>query len=167
MGQVTTYGLAAGTASIRSLDRRRASDEPGRVQKELIAIVDDDEYARLGLRALIEALGRRAAEFVTAEEYLASNVRESAACLILDVHLPGMSGPDLQAHLVAEAHCPPTVFVTGRFEEDVRKRVIAAGALGYLIKPCSDAALLNCLGKVLRNGGLRTVLVGGCPQKIG
>jgi FixJ family two-component response regulator len=88
--------------------------------------------------------------FASAEDYLASNTTESTACLILDVHLPGMNGPELQARLLAGAHCPPTVFVTGRFEEHVRKRVTEAGALGYLIKPCDVKALLHCIAPVLR-----------------
>lgn len=114
----------------------------------LIAIVDDDQYARSGLGFLIESLGCREITFVSAEDYLASDMRENNACLILDVHLPGMSGPDLQAYLIAEGRCPPLIFVTGRFEEDVRKRVIEAGALGYLTKPCNEA-LLHCIGKAL------------------
>lgn len=135
MGHVNADNLAAG-AAFR--------------QNELITIVDDDEYARAGLRALIESLGHRAATFASAEDYLASDVRESASCLILDVHLLGMSGPDLQAHLIAQGRCPPTIFVTGRFEEHVRKRVMQAGALGYFIKLCNEYALLNCIGTVLR-----------------
>lgn len=119
-------------------------------QNELIAIVDDDEYAREGLRTLIESLRHRAATFASAEEYLASDVKESPSCLILDVHLPGMSGPDLQAHLITEGRCPPTIFVTGRFEEPVRTRVMQARALGYFIKLCDEHALLNCIGTVLR-----------------
>jgi FixJ family two-component response regulator len=99
---------------------------------------------------LIESLGYRAVTFASAEEYLASDVRESTALLILDVHLLGMSGPDLQTNLIADRCCPPAVFVTGRFEEQVRKRVTEAGALGYLIKPWNEEALLDCIGEVLR-----------------
>jgi len=74
---------------------------------------------------------------------------EHVVSLILDVHLPGQSGPDLQAALIAKMRCPPTVFVTGHFEEHVRKRVTEAGALGYLNKPCSAKALLGCIGESL------------------
>jgi FixJ family two-component response regulator len=142
MGHVYGDGEAAWVGQTNS--------DPRRLQNELVAIVDDDEYARAGLRALIESLGYRAATFATAEEYLTSHMTESTACLILDVHLPGMSGPDLQAHLITEGRSPPTIFVTGRFEENVRKRVVAAGALGYFIKLSNEHALLNCIGTVLR-----------------
>ena len=142
MGHVNTDGMAAGTAWTE-LSGLQTDNAP-----ELITIVDDDEYARAGLRSLAESLGHRTAAFASAEEYLASDIRESTSCLILDVHLPGMSGPELQAHLITEGHCPRTIFVTGRFEEQVRKRVIEAGALGYFIKSCNKYALFNCIGTV-------------------
>lgn len=146
MGRVYGDGEAAWVNSSGG----QTNNDQKRLQNELVAIVDDDEYARAGLRALIESLGYRAATFAAAEEYLASHTRESAACLILDVRLPGMSGPDLQAHLITEGHCPPTIFATGRLEEHVRNRVVEAGALGYFIKPCNEYALLKCIGTVLR-----------------
>jgi FixJ family two-component response regulator len=146
MRHVNADGIAAETAWV-ALPELQTDNAPERLQNELIAIVDDDEYARAGLRTLLESRGHRAAAFASAEEYLASDVRASTSCLILDVHLSGMSGPDLQAHLIAEGRCPRTIFVTGRFEEQVRKRAIEAGALGYFIKPCNDA-VFNCFGTV-------------------
>lgn len=146
--QVNFNDSAAATAWLKFQETRQRSGDPTHFQGELIAIVDDDGYARAGLRALIESLGHRAATFASAEDYLASGASQSAACLILDVHLPGMSGPDLQAHLIAARRYPPIIFATGRFEEHVRKRVIEAGALGYLTKPWSETALLDCIGKV-------------------
>lgn len=140
---------AAEAASAGLSGPGKADGEPDHRQGGLIAIVDDDECARAGLRCLIESLGQRAATFASAEDYLAARASAHAACLILDVHLPGMSGPDLQAHLIAAARCPPVIFATGRFEEHVRKRVIEAGALGYLMKPCSERALLDCIAKVV------------------
>lgn len=127
----------------------RWGNEPEHLQTELIAVVDDDGYARAGLCALIESLGHSAAMFASAEDYLASGTNESTACLFLDVHLPGMSGPDLQAYLIAAERCPPIIFATGRFEQHVRDRVLEAGALAYLTKPCSEKALLDCIGRVL------------------
>ena len=150
MGQVKAGVLASGTAWARSFEAGIAGNDLKHPENSLIAIVDDDECVRSGLSALIESLGYRVEAFASAEDYLASNVTERTACLILDVHLPGVSGPDLQAHLLAGARCPPTVFVTGRFEEHVRNRVTAAGALGYLIKPCDEAAVLDCIAPVLR-----------------
>lgn len=139
-----------GTARVQPPESGRASNYPKCVAGELIAVVDDDECARSGLRILIESLGYRVAAFASAAEYLAAGMGESAACLILDVYMPDMSGPDLQDHLIADRSCPPIVFATGRFEEHVRKRVIEAGALGYLKKPCDERALLDCIAKVIR-----------------
>jgi CheY-like chemotaxis protein len=146
-GHVAAAGAATATAWVEPPASDRTVDDPEHLQDELIAIVDDDDYARRGLRALIESRGCSAAALASAEDYLASAANESIACLILDVHLPGMSGPDLQARLIAGGRCPPTVFVTGRFEEHLRKRVIAAGALGYLSKPCNEKALFDCIEK--------------------
>jgi CheY-like chemotaxis protein len=121
-----------------------------RLENKLIAIVDDDECARSGLSVLIESLGYRPAAFASAGEYLASDMRENTACLIVDVHMPGMSGPDLQAHLIAEGCCPPTVFITGQFDEHVRERVIKAGAASYLTKLGGAEAIVDSIEKVLR-----------------
>jgi CheY-like chemotaxis protein len=149
IGHVDTDDPPAGVAGFRAPWLGKTDNDPQRRQNELIAIVDDDEDARLGMSILIESLGSRTATFASAEEYLASDMVGSVTCLILDVHLPGMSGPDLQAHLMAEGHRLPTVFVTGRFEEQVRKRVTEAGALGYLRKPCYEKALINCIEKAI------------------
>jgi len=117
-----------------------------------IAIVDDAQCVREGLQALVLSFGHRCEAFETAEEYLRSGLNGHTACLILDVQLPGMSGPDLQAHLIANGDCKPTVFVTGRFDERVRARVLAAGAFGYLTKPVDDDALFNCIETALSTG---------------
>lgn len=149
VGHVSAFDLAAGTARVMP-GASQIGNDPQRLQNRLVAIVDDDEYARAGLRALMESVGHIVATFASAEEYLASHISEPAACLILDVHLPGMSGPDLQAHLIAAGRCLPIVFATGRFEEHVRMRVIEAGALGYFIKLRNDNELLGCIERVFR-----------------
>jgi len=118
----------------------------------LIAIVDDDTYARDGMNALVESYGYLGARFATTEEYLASNIVDKTACLILDVHLPGMNGPDLQDRLLADGYRIPIVFVTGAFDEAIRTRVLRAGALCYLSKPCSENALIDCLKGALDSG---------------
>jgi FixJ family two-component response regulator len=86
---------------------------------------------------------------VSAEDYLSSKLKADTGCLILDVHLPGMSGPDLQSHLIADGNCTPIVFITGRFEQNVRNRVIAAGAIDYLTKPFPAESIINCIDKAL------------------
>lgn len=149
IGPINADRPAAERARGRLPGRSQTGNDQKHLQNELITIVDDDDCVCGGLGALIESRGHIAATFAAAEDYLASNVKENTTCLILDVHLPGMSGPDLQAHLIADGCCPPTVFVTGRFEEHVQKRVIEAGALGYLRKPCNEQALLDCIEQVL------------------
>ena len=136
----------------KSLAKSPGSGEAGNPNHrptELITIVDDEDCVPGSLSTLIESYGREAATFASAEDYLASDGKRNTACLILDVNLPGMSGPALQAHLIAEGRCPPTVFVSGRSERNVKKRVIAAGALAYLSKPCNEGVLLDCLEKAL------------------
>lgn len=149
MRYVNADGVAARTARVGLPGHSTVDGNPDHLQNQLIAIVDDEPCARGGLSTLIESFGYEAAAFASAEDYLTSNARESAAFLILDIHLPGLSGPDLHAHLIAHGRCPPTLFVTGRLEDHVRKRVIAAGALGYLSKPCHDEVLLDCIAKAL------------------
>lgn len=153
MGHVSAVGLAVNTAGGQLPAVGRTANDRDYVQDGLVAIVDDDEHARAGLRALIESWGYRSATFSSAEDYLAAEMIERTACLILDVHLLGMSGPALQAQLISSGRCPPIVFATGRFEEQVQKRVIAAGALGYFRKPCNQKALLDCIGRVLHATG--------------
>lgn len=138
-------GPASATALLKPPEPGKPGNDSKRLESELIAIVDDDESARSGLMVLIESFGYKVAAFGSAEEYLASGISKSTACLILDVYMPGMSGPDLQAHLIADGRCPPTIFATGCFEEHVRKRVIEAGALGYLSKPCDERPWLSAL----------------------
>jgi CheY-like chemotaxis protein len=147
IGRIRTDGTTAGTAWLELPEPSKTDIRPRHFADGVIAIVDDDDCVRGGLSALIESRGRRAATFASAEDYLAAGARDNTVCLILDVHLPGLSGPDLQALLIAEGRLLPTVFVTGRFEDRVQKRVIAAGALGYLSKPCDEKALFDCIEK--------------------
>jgi FixJ family two-component response regulator len=118
-------------------------------KNKLIVIVDDDRDTSDGLNALFDSMGYISAAFVSAEDYLSSKLKADTGCLILDVHLPGMSGPDLQSHLIADGNCIPTVFITGRFEQNVRNRVIAAGAIDYLTKPFPAESIINCIDKAL------------------
>src|ERR1700739_600063 len=134
-------------SSLRKPNGKERNSRP--FNSELIASVDDDQGARDGLSALFDSLGYRSAVFASAEEYLSSKLKADTGCLILDVHLPGMSGPDLQSLLVVDGNCTPIVFVTGRFEQNIRSRVIAAGALDYLIKPFIEKAVVDCIEKAL------------------
>jgi FixJ family two-component response regulator len=118
-------------------------------KNKLIVIVDDDRDTSDGLNTLFDSMGYIGAVFASAEEYLSSKLKADTGCLILDVHLPGMSGPDLQSHLIADGNCIPMVFITGRFEQNVHDRVIAAGAIDYLTKPFPAESIINCIDKAL------------------
>jgi FixJ family two-component response regulator len=118
-------------------------------RNQIVAIVDDDPHAREGLNEFVLSLGHRSAAFGSAEDYLKSNLNGDSACLILDVNLPGMSGPDLQARLVNDGYCTPIIFLSGRFDDAVRNRVLKAGALAYLTKPCNGEELTDCIKKAL------------------
>lgn len=118
-------------------------------QDALIAIVDDDRWACEGMNNFVESLGYHGAMFMSAEQYLGSSLKQRTGCLILDVHLCGMSGPDLQTRLLADGYRTPVIFVTALFEERVRIRVMEAGALGYLTKPCDETVLTSCLERAV------------------
>jgi FixJ family two-component response regulator len=116
----------------------------------MISIVDDDESVREATKGLIRSLGYATATFSSAEEYLRSDRVQDTSCLITDVQMPGMSGIDLQARLIADGHRTPVIFVTAFPEERVRVRVLEAGAFGFLSKPFDDDCLIECLDKALK-----------------
>ena len=118
----------------------------------LISIVDDDGFVRESTRLLIRSMGYAAEAFVSAEEYLRSNRAADTACLISDIHMPGMNGADLQDRLIADGHRTPIIFVTAFPDESIRARVLKAGACGFLTKPFSDESLIECLGRALVGG---------------
>lgn len=131
---VPTEASAAGGKAPSTHGRKRdRSDSVCR--KQLISIVEDDTGVREALKGFILSLGYAANTFATAEEYLKSGLLHDTACLICDVGLPGMSGPDLQVRLIAEGYRIPVVFVTGAVSNNLRARVLAAGAVGCLAKP--------------------------------
>ncbi len=115
----------------------------------VISIIDDDPSVREATQSLVRSLGYSAQAFSSAEEYLHSDRVRDSSCVITDLHMPGMSGADLQEHLIAEGHEIPVIFVTAYFEERVRARVMDAGAFGFLRKPFSDESLIECLDKAL------------------
>jgi FixJ family two-component response regulator len=116
----------------------------------IIGIIDDDESVREATKGLIRSLGYNAAIFASAEEYLRSDCVSNSACLITDLNMPGMSGADLQDHLIAEGRHVPIIFITAYSDEKVRVRVLDAGAFGFLRKPFDDEDLIECLNKALK-----------------
>lgn len=115
----------------------------------LVSIVDDDESVRESLPDLLNELGYASQTFSSAEEFIAANGPSQSKCLILDIAMPGMSGPDLQEELKRRKVSIPIIFITARRDETVRKRLIDQGAITCLIKPFSDAALLEALNLAL------------------
>jgi FixJ family two-component response regulator len=116
----------------------------------LIAIVDDDESVREATKALMRSTGLVAEAFSSAEEFLRSPHLGRTACLVADVHMPGMSGLDLHRQVSTLSQRIPTILITAYPNDTVRARALSAGAIGYLVKPFSEDDLLNCIRSVLR-----------------
>jgi FixJ family two-component response regulator len=120
------------------------------VTRALITVVDDDESVRESLPDLLKEFGFEAQTFSSAEEFLASESIAETRCLVLDVAMPGMTGPDLQRELKNRDQSIPIVFITGQRDEAVRPRLIAQGAVDCLFKPFEAADLLQALNTALR-----------------
>ena len=118
----------------------------------LVSIVDDDESVRESLPDLLKEFGFAVEAFSSAEAFLASDHIGRTSCLILDMAMPGMSGPDLQRELKFRQQEIPIVFITGHGDETTRPRALAEGAAECLLKPFSDASLREALDVALRMG---------------
>ena len=119
----------------------------------LVAIVDDDESVQRALQDLIESDGLSALCFGSAEQFLDSEARNKAACLIADVRMPGLTGLELQAKLKAE-RCPiPVVFITAHGDAEMRIHAMREGAVEFLSKPFDDAVLLEIVHAALKRSG--------------
>jgi FixJ family two-component response regulator len=116
----------------------------------LVSVVDDDESVRESLPDLLREFGFRAEAFASAEEFLASGVVGRTHCLLLDISMPGMSGPALQQELTRRQHAIPIVFITAQADDGLRARLLQAGAVDCLYKPFSEAALLDAVTAALR-----------------
>jgi len=119
-------------------------------KRSLVSVVDDDESIRESLPDLLREFGFAAEAFSSAEEFLASDSLGQTRCLILDIAMPGMTGPDLQQELTVRRQRIPIIFITAQADETVRPRVIHEGAVDCLFKPFSDADLLEALNTALR-----------------
>jgi FixJ family two-component response regulator len=116
----------------------------------LVSVVDDDESVRESLPDLLKELGYDVEAFSSAEEFLASESIARTRCLILDIAMPGMSGPDLQQNLALRGEKIPIVFITAQADEATRSHVLQQGAVQCLLKPFSDMALLDALTAAMR-----------------
>ena len=113
--------------------------------RSLVSIVDDDESVRESLPELLRQFGFAAQAFSSAEAFLASEFVNETRCLILDIVMPGMSGPELRRELASRRQDIPTIFITANGDMTLRPRLLADGAVECLFKPFSDAALLDAL----------------------
>jgi FixJ family two-component response regulator len=118
--------------------------------RSLVSVVDDDESVRESLPDLLRQLGFAAQAFSSAEAFLASEFVGETRCLVLDVTMLGMSGPELRRELVRRRQDIPTIFITAMGDAALRPRLLADGAVECLFKPFSDAALLDALNAALR-----------------
>jgi FixJ family two-component response regulator len=118
--------------------------------QSIVMIVDDDDSIRRAVRRLMKSFGFAVETFASAEEFLGSDRLEKTSCLILDVHMPGMDGLQLQERLVASNHAIPIIFITAFTDERARAQALNAGAVGYLAKPFGDEELLNCIHAALK-----------------
>src|SRR5262249_43346039 len=115
----------------------------------LVTVVDDNESVRESIPELLQSFGFEVAAFASAEAFLASATLGATDCLVLDVGLPGMSGPDLQGELLRRAAQIPIVFITAQADASLRPRVLARGACACLFKPFSDTELLDAVNAAL------------------
>ena len=118
-------------------------------RRPLVSVVDDDESVRESLPDLLREFGFAVEAFASAEEFLASGRLASTACLILDITMPGMSGPDLQRELLQRRQEVPIVFITAHADLSDVPRLIERGAVACLLKPFSDTALRKALDAAL------------------
>jgi FixJ family two-component response regulator len=115
----------------------------------VISIVDDDSAVGEATGSLLRANGFTVATFLSAEQFLASPLRDQTVLLILDVCMPGIGGPELYRQLKQEERPIPTLFITGHGTELDRAEALAAGALGYLTKPFTEEALMTIVRRVI------------------
>jgi FixJ family two-component response regulator len=127
---------------------RIGMDHPGSGHG-LVAIVDDDESVRESLPDLLREVGYEAEAFASGEAFLASGDLARTQCLLLDIAMPGMSGPELQRELERRGRPIPVVFITAHADDGVRPRLLAQGAADCLFKPFSESALLAALRTAL------------------
>ncbi len=119
-------------------------------ERPLLSVVDDDESVRESLPDLLREFGFAARVFSSAEEFLSSDCVDETRCLILDIAMPGISGPELYRELKRRGYEIPVIFITGQRDESLRARLVKQGVAGFLLKPFSDAALLAAIESAMQ-----------------
>jgi FixJ family two-component response regulator len=122
------------------------------VMRKLVSVVDDDESVRESLPELLRSFGLEAQPFASAEAFLASDSLQRTGCLVLDVAMPGMTGPELQLELTRQRHDIPIVFITAHSVERVRPQVLERGAVACLFKPFSETDIVGAVHTALGTG---------------
>ncbi len=120
------------------------------VNRSLVSVIDDDESVRESLPDLLKEFGFAVQAFSSAEDFLALGAVRETRCLIVDIAMPGMSGPDLHRELKLRRQEIPIVFITAHADQSVRPRLLRLGAVECLFKPFSDTALLGALNTALQ-----------------
>lgn len=120
-----------------------------KINRKLVSVVDDDESVRESLPDLLREFGFAAQVFSSAEEFLESDYPGKTQCLILDIAMPGMTGPDLKRALALRGDKIPVIFITANKDETIRPRMLKHGAVECLFKPFSDTDLLKALNAAL------------------
>jgi FixJ family two-component response regulator len=129
------------------------------VPRPIVGVVDDDESVRESLPDMLRELGYAPRAFASAEEFLASDCISDTRCLILDIAMPGMSGPELHRELVLRGHTIQVIFITALADPGLRRRVLQEGAVACLSKPFSEQDLRDALAAGLPGHGAAEVLV--------
>jgi FixJ family two-component response regulator len=133
--------------------RRRGAEACVVVAGTLVSVVDDDVSVRESLPDLLRSYGFEVAPFASAEDFLASAGLGRTHCLILDIAMPGMTGPELQDELRRRRHDIPIVFITARSDDRIIARLLENGAVACLSKPLGEAALLEAVNAAIGAGG--------------
>jgi FixJ family two-component response regulator len=123
--------------------------ERSATERALVSVVDDDESVRESLPDLLREFGFAVRAFSSAEAFLSSDCLEQTQCLLLDIAMPGMSGPELQQELKLHRREIPIVFMTAQRDETIRPRLLKQGAVGFLLKPFSDTVLREAVNAAL------------------
>ena len=124
--------------------------QPSGAKRPLVSVVDDDESVRESLQDLLFDLGFSVRAFSSAEDFLASGCIAATRCLVVDIVMPGMNGPDLYYELGRQGQMIPTIFITSQLDESVRPRLMNQGAVECLFKPFSESALCAALEAAFR-----------------
>jgi len=126
-----------------------SSDDGSHAKRQLLSVVDDDVSVRESLPDLLGEFGFATRSFSSAEEFLSSDCVDDTGCLILDIAMPGMSGPELHQELMRRGREIPTIFITGQSDETIRVRLLKLGAVDLLLKPLNDEALVAAIKTAL------------------